>query len=276
MRSNKLVDLQAGKDYISNNSLSSFRKCPFKFETEYVNKIKPIYKAVSLYFGQCLHQALDYHYTGAQNPDLTIEYFESYFDGAQEEQPIMWSTSGARKDGGDFADAETAKKYGVMMLQKYFDRYLEEDVNMEILESEKEFEFDLDGIKYTGIIDQIVKIDGKVYGRDFKFMAQKMDSEYLSMDNQISGYYLGAKSLGYDLDGFIYDVGYKYKVPAFDRIYVTRTKEQLDAFLEDTKEAIKALQSGAKYKNISSECRTCHYKQLCVKNGDLGEIYTKS
>lgn len=288
MKELKTKNLQAGKDYLSNNSLSTFRSCPFKFDLTYNKKIYPIYKSISLYFGEAMHAALDYHYSGDRDPDMTIEFFRSYFEGNQNEKPIMWSSN------KNFTDSETAMAYGSKMLEAYFKNYEEEDNLIEVVESEKDFSFDIeiglkpkyfdiDGItvetpapktiEYTGIIDQIIKINGLYYGRDFKFMAQKMNADYLTMDNQISGYYLGAKSLGYDLSGFIYDCGYKYVKPIFERILVTRTKKKLDDFLDNTKQTIKALQSGAKYKNISRDCSMCNFNQYCLHDGNLGEMY---
>lgn len=278
MKNKKLENLRAGVDYVSNNSLSNFRKCPFKFDLTYNKKIYPIFKSVSLYFGESMHAALDYHYTGARDPKMTISFFRAYFEGNQSEKPIMWSSN------KNFCDSGSAMEYGSKMLKEYFKNYKYEDSVMEVVESEKDFEFELlvptqsildpIKIKYSGIIDQIVKINGQYYGRDFKFMAQRMDKDYLTMDNQISGYYLGAKALGYDLSGFIYDCGYKYVKPIFERIYVTRSKEKLDDFLENTKQTIKSLQSGTKYKNISNNCSMCEYNQYCLKDGDLGEKYS--
>lgn len=235
----------------------------------YRERIKPKYESVTLFFGKALHAAFDYHYQN-YDLDMTVEFFDSYFDGALKETEVMWQQNGARKDGGDFCDPETAKEYGKRCLRDYFEIYPN---NFKVLESERDFEFELAGLRYTGIIDKIIEMDGKIYVLDYKTAAQRIDEDFLSFDPQISGYYLGAKALGYDIDGAIYDYIYKLKMPKFERYFVTRTEEQLKDFQENAKEALIALQSGAKYQNISRDCKSCFYQKYCFNNKQLGDLY---
>jgi CRISPR/Cas system-associated exonuclease Cas4 (RecB family) len=262
--------LVAGRDYISNNSISTYKKCPYKYNLEYIKKIKPIKKSITLYFGVVLHQTLDYHFSNPSTADETVEYFNSAFDGGLSEQPILWQVNGSRKDGGDFQDPESVKKYAEKAIRGYLEAYPE---RLEVLESESDFVYKLGGIDYTGIIDKIVKMGDKIYVLDHKTAAQKVDEDYLQIDPQISGYYLGAEALGYKVDGAIYDYIYKHKTPTFQRYFVERTPKQLESFIKNTKQAMKSLREGTIYQNISRECKTCNYWSYCKTGGELGDNY---
>ena len=288
-----------GINYISNNSASTFRSCPRKFNLEYREKLRSVYDNVSLYFGVAIHETLHYYFKECQDIDMAVEYFGSIFDGKINDKQIMWTTNKIRKDGGDFKDAETCREYGEKMIRAYLEYWLDENMGMKVLESEIEFEFELpvgiafsknivraeDGylsngvkvktIKYTGIIDKIVEIDGKIYVMDHKTLSQRYSTDFVNNDMAMTGYILGAESLGYKADGIIYDYLMKLKEPKFERVYTNRTPEQIAEFKEDTIDTVKAIQSGLKYKNISKDCSFCRFKKYCSKDEQASEIYYK-
>lgn len=275
MRSSKLEGLVPGKDYVSNNSASTFRACPRRFNLEYVQKIRPIHQNISLYFGVAIHQALDYYFKECPDPDLAVEYFRSVFDGEINEKPIMWSLNGARKDGGDFKDAETAREYGAKMLSAYFNYWFDENQDWEVLASEVDFEIKVGNIIYTGIIDKIIKekSTGKIYVVDHKTLAQRYSGEFVNNDMAITGYILGAEKLGFKVDGAIYDYLMKLKEPKFERVYTIRTQEQVDDFKESTVATVKAIQAGVDYKHISKECSYCRFQKYCSRDPQASELY---
>jgi hypothetical protein len=269
----------AGETYISNNSASIFRSCPFRFDLEYRQKIVPKKENISFYFGKCIHQALDYYFSEAKDLDMALEYFDSVFMGSLNEREILWSGDPRRKDGGDFRDAQSTLDYVKRMLEAYINYWFDVNMGLDVLASEVDFEYEIDcdgsKILYTGIIDKIVSIDGKTYILDHKTYAQSVDRELLNVENQISGYYLGAKSLGYDVSGAIFDILYKKKEPVFERIYVDRTDQEIVDFMQDTKDTIHAIKAGYKFRNLGYNCKNCKYKQYCFNGKCLGDNYAK-
>jgi hypothetical protein len=291
MKQRTTNNLQAGESYISNNSASTFRDCCFKFDATYRQKIKPIHKSVTLYFGEAIHATLDYAYTQAFDEDLCKDYFEAHFMGNLNEQPIMWAGDGKvkilkngteSKARNDFGNAESACEYGKKMIERYIDRWRDDYMGMKVLASEVEFNFNLDlkenseNISYNGIIDKIVEIDGKQYVLDHKTAAQAMSQDLMQVENQISGYIIGARELGFNPVGAIFDVLYKKKEPEFEMIYVTRSEEQLKDFLDNTKETVKAIRAGYKFQNIGRSCKMCHLHKYCFAGKQLGELYIQA
>lgn len=264
-----------GKDYISNNSATTFRTCPYKFHLQYREKIAPIKTKASLFFGQCMHQTLDYAFSNKADSDMAKEYFAAVFDEGLKENDIYWAHNGMRKDGGDFCDPETAREYGHRVIDGYFEEYTVHQ--FELLASEKDFAFNIgegkDKIEYSGIIDKIVKDEnGDVWVLDHKCISQRYRPEKMDNDTQVTGYIVGGKKLGYEIKGAIFDLILKLKVPKFERYYTQRTDSEIADFIENTQETVKGIKSGIKFKSIGDSCSWCDMSHYC-KTKELGEDY---
>ena len=289
---------KAGVDYVSNSSLSTFRGCSHRFNLHYNKNIRAIKTGISLYFGSMLHDALHVHYSAGMSVEETKTYFESAFRGGLKTTPILWAGDGkvkilkngtVSKARNDFGDADSAIDYGKRCLDAYFNAY--PDGSLEVLASEVKFEFPLTipGVNWNhqtdsveddetiivmGYIDKIVRLDGKIYVLDYKTAAQREDEEYLQVENQVSTYYLGAKVLGYDIDGALFDYIYKTKDPEVARYYTSRTPEQIEDWMEQARNTVRAMRQGIVYKNISKMgCKNCDLRQYCWKGEQLGDTY---
>jgi RecB family exonuclease len=202
---------------------------------------------------------------------MAIEVFCSAWDGGTRELPIKYN----EKRG--ICTPEDGREMGVKMLEAYFDRWLLDDALWEVLEVEKEFSFKLEnGMEITGIIDLIVRDTQtkEILVVDHKTASQVVDQDFLQMENQVSTYYLGAQSLGYKVDGAVFNYIYKYVKPKCERYPVKRNDQQIAEFLEDVKGTLEAMADDKyKYKNITKDCNWCDYWEWCRGNQ---EMYTKA
>lgn len=276
---------ECGVDYVSNSSLSTFRGCSHRFDLHYHRNIRPIKTNISLYFGSMLHEAMHTRHSSKLNDEQTKTFFESAFRGGLKATPVMWAGDGKpkmlkngtySKARNDFGDAESAIAYGLKCLDAYFQSELEDGVEVWASEVKFEFPLDIDGqaITVIGYIDKIVRINGKVYVLDYKTAAQKEDEEYLQVENQVSTYYLGAKALGFTIDGALFDYIYKTKDPEVVRYYVTRTPEQIEDWKTQAVNTVRAMRTGVTYKNISKMgCKNCDLRKFCWNDEDMSDLY---
>jgi hypothetical protein len=89
----------------------------------------------------------------------------------------------------------------------------------------------------------------------------------------LTGYLLGAKELGFEADGVIYDYLLKLKEPKFERPKAYRTPEQIQDFIEDTPDTVRGIQMGLKYRNISKDCGYCRFQKYCSRDPQAKELY---
>lgn len=189
---------------LTNSRRNSFGSCHRKHYFEYELGRRPISDAESLRYGTLMHAGLE-------------AWFMHIWEGP--ESALSNGTAAilanAPKEGADMFVQATA----LAMLNGYHRRWSEEVI--EVVAVEQHFEIPLINpdtmgqsrtFRLAGKIDAIVRLaDGRVVIVEHKTTSEDIgpDSRYwtkLAIDGQVSGYYQGAKALGYDVEGCLYDV----------------------------------------------------------------------
>lgn len=190
---------------ITNSALNAYRQCPKYYDWTYKQGYRPVVESEAIRFGASLHEVLNEVWkNGRKESGLAVvsRIAEEAKNGAQNEE--------------EFANAE----YAVALLRAVTRAYCEHHnlVEYETIEVEKEFGFTIDkpefkDIVLAGKIDKIVRrADGQVSIVEHKSTTMAIDDpaapywRRLAMDPQISTYFLGAASLGYNVTTCVYDV----------------------------------------------------------------------
>ena len=178
---------------LTNSMRSKFNACHRAYKIAYVDLIRPAKASEALTFGTAMHALLEAYWTGA-NPDFS------------------------KTTGDEFKD-----KTLIALYDGYIEKWgLKDYLNYERIDAEIGFEAPLmnpetGGVSKTwvlaGKIDAIAKdkTTGKHIIVEHKTTSQDIGpgSDYwkkLPIDGQVSGYYVGASTLGYDVDVCLYDV----------------------------------------------------------------------
>lgn len=188
---------------LTNSRRNSFGTCHRRHYFEYELGARPVQDAESLRFGTLIHLGLEAWFHGLhQGPDT------AYRDA------IAAITANAPAQEADAYQQFTA----LAMMEGYHLRWHGEILTT--LAVEQEFRIPLinpDTLgqsrtwDLSGKIDAIVERDGRALIVEHKTTSYDLspESSYwtrLAIDGQVSGYYQGAKSLGYDVAGCLYDV----------------------------------------------------------------------
>jgi len=188
---------------LTNSRRNSFGSCHRKHYFEYELGRRPISDADSLRFGTLAHKGLEAWFLAIwQGVDIAIQ---------EAKAAILATNPSEISDQYQIATA-------LALIEGYSARWGAEE--FEVLAVEQHFEIplinpDTNGqsrtFRLAGKIDAIVRVGDRVLILEHKTSGEDIgpDSRYwtkLAIDGQVSGYYMGAKSLGYDVDGCLYDV----------------------------------------------------------------------
>lgn len=192
-----------GYQLLTNSRRNSFGACHRKHYFEYEQCLRPISEAENLRFGTLVHLGLE-------------AWFLHLHHGAERalREALAAITANAAKESADAYAIATA----VAMMEGYSARWSDEDIV--VLAVEQQFEIPLMNpdtggqsrtFRLAGKIDAIVRVNGEVRILEHKTTSEDIspDARYwtkLAIDGQVSGYYMGAQSLGYDVGGCLYDV----------------------------------------------------------------------
>ena len=180
--------------HLSHTSAQTYRVCPRAYEFRYVLGYRSIVVSEALTFGKLIHSGLE----------LLLRSNWS----TEELHQMIWS---AEADDVDRVKAE-------VLLMGYCMRWSGEP--LQIVEVEKAFRMPLTNpatgaasrtFELVGVIDAIVTSARLHWQMEHKTSAEDISPgsmywQRLRIDPQISTYMLGAKALGYDVAGCIYDV----------------------------------------------------------------------
>lgn len=207
---------------LTNSMRSKFNACHRAYKIAYVDLIRPAKVSDALSFGTAMHALLEAYWTGA-NPD--------------------------------FASIKTGDAYKDMTIIALYDGYIEkwgghDTLDYERIGAEIGFEAPLmnpetGGVSKTwvlaGKIDAIAKdkATGKHIIVEHKTTSQDIGpgSDYwkkLPIDGQVSGYYVGASTLGYDVDVCLYDVIRKPTIKPYKATPEDKRKYNKDGSLSKT------------------------------------------
>lgn len=183
---------------LTNSRAKSFRRCARHHFFAYVQGVRPVSKAGPLYFGSWFHAMLEAWWgSTADRLGLALAVLEA--------------------PAADGLDPFERVRLQELMLG-YDARWGEEALTVDRVEAQ--FECDLRNPEtgrpsqtwqLAGKIDAIATRDGRPWIVEHKTTSEDISpgSTYwqkLRLDTQISTYFLGAQSLGFDVEGCIYDV----------------------------------------------------------------------
>lgn len=175
---------------LTNSMRNKFASCHRAYKFAYVDLVRPLQASAALTFGTAMHALLECYWGGAEAPEMLT--------------------------GDDYTDATIRALY-----EGYCAKWqASDDAEFEKVAAEVGFEAPLmnpetGGTSKTwvlaGKIDAIAKKDGKTYIIEHKTTSQDIGpgSDYwrkLSIDGQVSGYYVGAQANGYEVENCLYDV----------------------------------------------------------------------
>lgn len=177
---------------LTNSIRNKFNGCHRAYKYAYVDLIRPVQTSEALNFGTAMHKLLEAYWNG-EEPSFNVV-----------DDPYVQTTL-------------------KVLFEAYRVKYSDSDIEQfEFLGSEKEFNIPLmnpetGGVSKTwtlaGKIDAFAKrrSTGEVVILEHKTTSADIapGSDYwkkLPIDGQVSGYYVGAKSLGYEVNCCIYDV----------------------------------------------------------------------
>ena len=205
---------------LTNSMRNKFASCHRAYQFAYVELVRPLVPSEALSFGTAMHALLENYWGGSENPAPT--------------------TGDAFKD---------------MTLQALFEGYVnrwfaEDEDRFDKIAAEVGFQAPLmnpetGGISKTweiaGKIDAIAKEkeSGKVFIVEHKTTSQDIGpgSDYwrkLAIDGQVSGYYVGAQSKGFDVENCLYDVIRKPTIKPYKATPEDKRKYNKDGSLSKT------------------------------------------
>ena len=214
---------------LTNSARNKFAACHRAYQLFYVKGKRPVIPSDALGFGTAMHSLLEGVWGG--------------------------SSSRAKGEGDGGTSFNTGDPYRDMTLKALYEGYLDrwerdDDERFERVAAEVYFEAPLmnpetGGISKTwvlaGKIDAIARerSSGKLYIIEHKTTSQDIGpgSDYwrrLAIDGQVSGYYVGAQSNGYDVENCLYDVIRKPTIKPYKATPEDKRKYNKDGSLSKT------------------------------------------
>ena len=202
---------------LTNSMRRKFSACPRAHQFAYVMMRRPLHESDALAFGSLIHRAL-----------------EAWWSHEPEHRRLaaLHSVASEAENGADPYTMATARA----LIEGYDREYRSQDLEAVLVETEFKAPLmnpETGGVSKTwilsGKIDAIAKEpSGRLVIVEHKTTSSDLDptSDYwpkLAIDGQVSGYYLGAKAIGYDVEDCVYDVIRKpslrpYKATPADKI----------------------------------------------------------
>jgi hypothetical protein len=251
----------------------------------YIHNLEPITKPLSMKTGSVLHEAFDMYYNKFPHNEV-----EKYI--ADQLDEII-----AEADPYSQEDYEIAK-YTALGAWNYFPKDWRDD--FEEIQSEVKFHIPLyDGVDFCGIIDGLVKKDGKWFIRELKTTGLSFPQfeRKANVSPQVTGYVYAMKKMGIDVKGIMYDFIKKpllrkgsndtcatytariiqdyAKRPQyyFHRHYTYRTEDDLKLYesdlvqlAEDINDRIKTKKFYRNPNNCLNYNTECPYKKICFSD----------
>lgn len=181
-------------------------------------------------------------------------------------------------------EAERMPKWfddAVWLFERYIQVYGHERPDVEVVATELEFKVRLPG-KYgwlVGKIDNLWRIDGKLWVTERKTMGDWDRMEAYCWDPQVTLYFWVAQQLGYEPWGICLDAARTYrwveknlhKYPpevSFQRRWLDRNDTHLKVAMDDMTAALvrqrQLLKGDRPIRNVSRDCGWCSFREPCM------------
>ena len=190
---------------ITNSMKYSYQSCPRKFFYSYIRKLTPVKTPEPLFWGGLVHEVLEiFDIAGLNGVD---DWIEEKREEAEAESNALSPADLEQLDSMLTALPNVVAGYALKWKDSVY----------ETIATEKQFSIQLaEGIRFEGKIDGIISLplqDGtkgkQIMLLERKTAARTGDMYYssLALNNQLRGYLLGMKELGYDTGCWVlYDV----------------------------------------------------------------------
>ena len=191
-----------GKKLLTYSALSTYRKCPMRYNLRYEKNLIPVENDEKLFFGGIVHKALEtWHSATGCDFDLRKQLVLEQID----ESCKGWKTD---------SDKRKTRLLATEMMLAYMERYRND--NFEVVAIEHEFNGEITnprtGAKsktfvIKGKADGIVKTDRGLFLLEHKTTSRLMEDpiDKLWEDTQVGIYVCYLRDLGYDIQGVIYN-----------------------------------------------------------------------
>lgn len=222
---------------LTNSARKEFQKCPRSYKFRYVDGIRPVESKTALSFGTAMHSLLEVYWKGLSENETDIpteDAVRTARDAAMDftDDPFLRETLSALFDGyvnrwGEY-DCNT---YATIAVEKRFNAPL---MNPETGALSKTWELagKIDAVAVNKDSGTVTIIEHKTTGSDIA-----PGSDYwkrLPIDGQVSGYYVGAQSIGYAAEDCVYDVIRKPTIKPLKATPVENRKYKKDGSLYAT------------------------------------------
>lgn len=246
-----IYDIDLSKQEWSATSLKKYLECKRKYYLEYIHKIKEhstSLKPKGYELGSMVHKTLESAYRSFDVNNINFELIKSLFEKQINHNPFL------------LLDKEVFLKRLNTFVEFEAKRF--ENKDLKVLDIEKDFKFNFNGIVLKGSIDRIDKLDDEYLLIDYKTSSSlKVDSLKTydsSVDFQLEFYYLACIELfGYEkIKAYYYDLN------------SSRLLEEI--VLLEKLELLKTIFVELKTKKVNFEkcekisiCQYCEFKTIC-------------
>ena len=249
----------------SHSRLSSFERCPKKFEYRYLLKLPAETESIEAFAGKRVHEVLERLYLAARErrvPSLrrVIERFRALWD----EQFDASRLRIARAENS----ADLYRENGERCLTNYYRRHYPFDAD-ETLGVEERFTFSLDAAgsyRIQGVVDRVVRArDQAIEIHDFKTAQRVPRQSELDSDRQLALYQLGvAERYGSDQP-----IRLVWHYLLMDQVRIsTRTPAALEELRTSTLALIDRIRAETVFEPRPGPlCRWCEYAGICPASG---------
>lgn len=251
------------------------RKFQYKMEYGYVSKKTPPYFS----FGTAYHLFRE-HLELEWNKEklLTEDYLDSCYLKAGEVALRYWGKHGIESPIGTTWDFLNSNRL-ILSLKEAFKHWKKEknDKRIIVLATEQIFSLEMpDGTVTGGRADQVIRWNGKVWGRDFKTSSKLGDfyERTLEPNDQFTRYTWAETQLaGERVQGQVVEVLYNSKKegPKIIQFMTSRTDYQIEIWLKE-QSFIHAQIKKSRELNLfpmnESQCKFCEYHSVCKMPGE--------
>jgi putative RecB family exonuclease len=249
----------------SHSRLSSFERCPKKFEFRYLLKLPAETESIEAFAGKRVHEVLERLYLAARErrvPSLrrVIERFRALWN----EQFDATRLRIARAENS----ADLYRENGERCLTNYYRRHYPFDAD-ETLGIEERLTFSLDAAgsyRIQGVVDRVVRArDQAIEIHDFKTAQRVPRQSELDSDRQLALYQLGVA----DRYGSEQPIRLVWHYLLNDQVRTsTRTPEALEELRTSTVALIDRIRAETVFEPRPGPlCRWCEYAGICPASG---------
>lgn len=224
----------------SYSKLEIIHSCGYKYYLHYIeNAVRQPNAAMQ--FGSAVHLCIDkIHKESIDKEDIPRLWLDQWNEYSKS---VDWNK--------ETTSRLIYKNRGLKILEQYLEK-----PQYNVIESEVKFETDI----YRGIIDRIVEIQpGELAVIDFKTSKWPPNHTVLRRDYQLTGYRLGANSLGYDIKHYAI-----YHLLSGELYWTYRDDNDVQSLYDNIEEAERKVQAEMYLRNVGYQCKSCSFLEQCL------------